>query len=110
MKKSKYLVARLSHIILTVTGFYYHPFSALWDDALQQLLDKGSLLKVNRHNAIFYYNENFFEVWVANRWYAYGWLNRCNGRSPDDSEQFRPRFRTMYRLHQKVQAYRRDAA
>ncbi len=110
MEKLKYLVALLGHIILTSTGFYFCSFSTSWDEALQQLLDEGSLVTVNKHNAIFYYRENFFEVWIANRWYAYGWLNRCNGRSPDDSRQFRPSFRTMYRLHKMVQEYQRGAA
>ncbi|EPB9478743.1 hypothetical protein [Escherichia sp. E4702] len=103
MERLKYIVALLDHIIRTATGFYYRPFSASWDGALEQLLGEGSLVTVNRHNAIFYYGENFFEVWVANRWYGYGWLNRVNGS--DANNRTRPRFRTMYRLHQMVQAF-----
>ena len=104
MEKLKYHMALMSHILKSASGFYVYPFSPSWDAELQQLLNEGILIATSKYNAIIHHNGNVVEVWIANRWYGYGWLNRVNGRETD-ARCTRPRFRTMYRLHQMVQAF-----
>lgn len=104
MGKLKYHMTLMSHILKSASGFYVYPFSPSWDSELQQLLNEGILIATSKYNAIFHHNDNVVEVWIANRWYGYGWLNRVNGRETD-APCTRPRFRTMYRLHQMVQAF-----
>lgn len=106
MEKLKYIAALTGHIFRTVAGLYLYPYSNTWDHELQQLMDEGTLIAVDEYTAIFHHNNNIVEIWVASRWYGYAWLNRFNGfTARADTKCTRPRFRTMYRLHQKVQAY-----
>lgn len=105
MEKLKYFVACIGHAFRSVMGFYLHPFNQAWDEHLQHILDEGELITVDKYIAVFSHDDDLFTVWIANRWFAYGGLdytyNACHPLS-----EFRPRFRTMYRLHQKVQAWR----
>ncbi|EFK4081716.1 hypothetical protein EY011_11800 [Shigella flexneri] len=103
MKKLKYLVALLGHIARTATGFYFRPFNKVWDEHLQQILDEGVLESTNKH-AVFWLYGDIYEIWISNRWFAYGFLFCLNGQFVAPADAYRPRFRTMYRLHQMVQA------
>lgn len=38
-------------------------------------------------------------IWVGNRWYAYGHIYSIGGKFIKRNQEFRPRFRTMRRLH-----------
>lgn len=105
MEKLKYLVALAGHIIRAVTGFYYRPFSKTWDAYLQRIMNEGVLESVGDYTVIFLYNGDVHEIWVGHQWFAYGFLFCLNGRLVEPVNGPRPRFRTMYRLHQKVQAY-----
>lgn len=105
MEKLKYLVALAGHIIRAATGFYYRPFSKTWDTNLQRILNEGVLESVGNHTVTFLHNDDVHEIWIANRWFAYGNQYVLNGQYVYPVIGPRPRFRTMYRLHQKVQAY-----
>jgi hypothetical protein len=105
MEKLKYLVALTGHIIRTATGFYYRPFSRTWDAHLQRVLNEGVLESVGDNTVIFLHNGDVHEIWVGHKWFAYGNQFALNGQYVDPVIGSRPRFRTMYRLHQKVQEY-----
>lgn len=38
-------------------------------------------------------------IWVGSRWYSYATLYSLNGKPIPSRQEFRPRFRTMRRLH-----------
>ncbi len=105
MEKLKYLAALTGHIIRTVTGFYDAPFSHAWDEELSSILNEGELLDANGYVATFAHSGNIYEVWVANRWFAFAELYCLNGEYIERRKERRPRFRTMYRLHQMVQTH-----
>lgn len=105
MEKLKYLMALLGHILRTMTDMYLHPFSPSWDEELQRLLDEGELIGVNEFTATFFHNGDIFEVWTENRWLAFGDLHCLNGITTPLHLCTRPRFHTMYRLNQAIQAY-----
>lgn len=105
MEKLKYLVALMGHIVRTATGFYLWPFNNEWDKYLQRILREGELISAGKHTATFIIHNNTFEIWIANRWFGYGWLSGVNGWSQGVYAQFRPRFCTMYQLHLAVQEH-----
>ncbi len=105
MEKLKYLAAFTGHIIRTVTGFYYRPFGKAWDECLQQILSEGVITSVDRYTVTFWHHGNTYEIWISDRWHAYGFLHYLNERYITSVSTHRPRFRTMYRLHQMVQTH-----
>ncbi|PAX78143.1 hypothetical protein [Citrobacter sp. TSA-1] len=105
MEKLKYSVALMGHIIRAATEFYYRPFSKTWDAYLQRILNEGVLESVDDNTAIFLHNGDVHEIWILNRWFAYG--NQCslNGQYIDPVVGPHPGFRTMYRLYQAIQEH-----
>lgn len=45
------------------------------------------------------YDGEEYQIWVGNRWYSYGHIYLIGGKCIKQSQEFRPRFRTMRRLH-----------
>ena len=78
---------------------YQRPYNAQWDRLLNQLLSEDVLLSCGRHYATFHRQGMEYRVWIANRWYAYGHMDGFNGKEVPRELQYRPRFRTMLRLH-----------
>ncbi|XTZ36731.1 hypothetical protein ACQYRI_12000 [Salmonella enterica] len=105
MEKLRYFAAITGHIFRSAAGLYLYPFNREWDECLQRILDEGEIVAVNEYIATFSLNENLFAVWIANRWFAYGELNHVNAWRQTPFNKFRPRFRTMYRLHLMVRAW-----
>lgn len=103
LDKLKYFKAFMAHTARAFAGFYAYPCRTEWDALLQRILKEGSLVAIDEFTAKFQFNDNEYEIWIANRWYAFGHLRRLNGLLSD--EAFRPCFRTMYRLHQMVQIF-----
>ena len=107
----------LKHVLNTVTGMYQHCYSEAWDQKLTDLLDNvdrwsGIEISSGGHCLVFTFNGNNYRVWIANRWYAYGNLVSINDDFVDDDYRYRPRFRTMRRLHSlasRMQAVRKAA-
>jgi hypothetical protein len=99
----------IGHAFRTMFGFYQMPYSKEWDTVLNELLDalekgKASAEMCNCCLRFSFENEAY-EVWVANRWYAYGNLyakRKANvGWSSNIPReyQYRPKFSTMIRLN-----------
>ena len=99
----------IGHAFRTVFGVYQMPYSKEWDTVLNELLDalekgKASAEMCNCCLRFSFENEAY-EVWVDNRWYAYGNLyakRKANvGWSSNIPReyQYRPKFSTMIRLN-----------
>ncbi|MXF04518.1 hypothetical protein [Escherichia coli] len=104
--RPQYLMALSGHVLRTLTGMYDIPFGRIWDEALQQLLDEGELVSASGFRATFIHKDDTIDVWIANRWYAFGACAYIDGPPTGYHNWTRPRFRTMYRLYQKVQDWR----
>ena len=103
----------IGHAFRTVFGVYQRQYSKEWDTVLNQLLDAVEQGKcsaeVRTHCLQFKFEKEAYDVWVANRWYAYGNLyaeqKAANGHWSNDiprEYQCRPKFSTMIRLNDMV--------
>ena len=102
----------IGHAFRTVFRFYQMPYSKEWDTVLNELLDaleKGKVsAEIRNHCLRFSFEKGVYEVWVANRWYAYGNLyakQEANVHWRNDiprEYQYRPKFSTMIRLNDVV--------
>ena len=113
MKKTtgtiKTLFLYIGHAFRTVFGVYQRPYSKEWDTVLNELLDaleKGKIsAEIHNHCLRFSFEKGVYEVWVANRWYAYGNLyakQDGNAHWSNDIHaeyHYRPKFSTMIRLN-----------
>ena len=99
----------IGHAFRTMFGFYQMQYSKEWDTLLNELLDaleNGKCsAEVRTHRLQFKFEKEAYDVWVANRWYAYGNLyaeQKANVRLslgiPDEC-RYRPKFSTMIRLN-----------
>lgn len=102
----------IGHALRTMCGLYQKQYSKEWDTVLNELLDaleKGKAsAKIHNHCLQFSFEKGVYDVWVANRWYAYGNLYaeqkdnvRLSFGIPDGC-QYRPKFSTMIRLNDVV--------
>ncbi|MGO3396564.1 MAG: hypothetical protein ACTINL_08685 [Serratia proteamaculans] len=89
----------LRHASYICLGAYQRHYNAQWDHLLNQLLSEGLLLSCDAYRATFHHQGSEYQVWIANRWYAYGHMDNFNGEEVPREIQYRPRFRTMLRLH-----------
>lgn len=102
----------LGHSFRTVFRLYQIPYSKEWDTVLNELLDaleKGKAsAEIRSYCLRFSFEKEVYEVWVANRWYAYGNLyakQKANVSWSNDiprEYQYRPKFSTMIRLNDVV--------
>lgn len=102
----------IGHALRTMLRLYQIPYSKEWDTILNELLDaleKGKAsAEIRNHCLRFSFEKEVYEVWVANRWYAYGNLyakQKANVHWSNDiprEYQCRPKFSTMIRLNDVV--------
>ncbi|ENJ4887579.1 hypothetical protein AB1L39_002988 [Escherichia coli] len=93
------IIDYLCHAVNTLFGFYQQPFLKEWDDMLNDILDKGLIMEVDELTIKFNYEGEIYLIWVGNRWYSYGHIYSIGGKFIKRNQEFRPRFRTMRRLH-----------
>ena len=99
----------IGHAFRTVFRFHQMPYSKEWDTVLNELLDaleNGKCsAEVDNYCLRFKFQQQLYDVWVANRWYAYGNLyaeQNANVRLSfgiPREYQYRPKFSTMIRLN-----------
>ena len=99
----------IGHALRTVFQLYQHPYSKEWDILLNELLDSlengKCSAEIRNHCLRFSFEKDACEVWVANRWYAYGNLyaekktNVSLSLGIPDECRYRPKFSTMIRLN-----------
>ena len=102
----------IGHAFRTVFGVYQTQYSKEWDTVLNQLLDAVEQGKcsaeIKKYCICFKFEKEVYEVWVENRWYAYGNLyakQKANVHWSNDiprEYQYRPKFSTMIRLNDVV--------
>ncbi|MCX8457452.1 hypothetical protein OTG61_02990 [Escherichia coli] len=93
------IIDYLCHAANTIFGMYQQPFLKEWDDMLNDILDKGLIMDVDELTIKFNYEGEIYLIWVGNRWYSYGHIYSIGDKYIKRSHEFRPRFRTMRRLH-----------
>ena len=99
----------IGHVFRTMFGVYQRSYSKEWDTVLNELLDaleKGKAsAEIRNHCLRFSFEKEAYEVWVDNRWYAYGNLYAKQKANVGWSSnilreyQYRPKFSTMIRLN-----------
>lgn len=99
----------IGHAFRSMLRLYQMPYSKEWDTVLNDLLDaleKGKVSAEMRNCCLrFSFENEAYEVWIDNRWYAYGNLyakQKANvGWSTNilREYQYRPKFSTMIRLN-----------
>ena len=99
----------IGHALRTVFQLYQKPYSKEWDTVLNELLDSlengKCSAEIKNYCIGFKFEKEVYEVWVANRWYAYGHLyakQKANvgwGGNILHEYRYRPRFSTMIRLN-----------
>ena len=76
-------------------------YSKAWDKTLNKILDaiEANCVQatVDEHTL----NVNGCEIWIANRWFAYGYLY-CHDRHYSSTNEHRPKISTMIRLNEIV--------
>jgi hypothetical protein len=102
----------IGHALRTMFGLYQTQYLKEWDTALNELLDaleKGKVsAEIHNHCLRFSFEKDVYEVWVANRWHAYGNLyakqgvNVQWGNGIPREYHYRPKFSTMIRLNDVV--------
>ena len=102
----------IGHAFRTELRFYQMPYSKEWDTVLNELLDSlengKASAEIRNHCLRFFFEKEVYEVWVANRRYAYGNLYATQKANvhwsngiPDEC-RYRPKFSTMIRLNDVV--------
>lgn len=82
-----------SCVLTTWFGILYQEeYNAKWDKKLNELLDSWDKCVLGKYTL----EIGDCEIWVANRWYSYGWLRRVGGKDVDMN--YRPSLKTMVRL------------
>ena len=99
----------IGHAFRTMLRLYQMPYSKEWDTVLNELLDSlengKCSAEIKNYCICFKFEKEIYEVWVANRWYAYGNLyaeQKANVRLSfgiPREYQYRPKFSTMIRLN-----------
>lgn len=111
MKKTtgtiKTLFLYIGHALRTVFQLYQSPYSKEWDTLLNELLDalENGKCSAEIHDCVLQINceKQIYDVWVANRWYAYGNLYMTEKRIYiSEKFKYRPKFSTMIRLNDVV--------
>jgi hypothetical protein len=73
-----------------------------WDTKLNSLLDNFSDTAALDSRCGYTLVIGEFEVWIKNRWYSYGTAYWVKDQPIKRDQQFRPKFKTMLRLHKLV--------
>jgi len=99
----------IGHAFRTMLRLYQMSYSKEWDTVLNELLDSlengKCSAEIKNYCICFKFEKEVYEVWVANRWYAYGNLYAKHKDNVHWSigipreYQYRPKFSTMIRLN-----------
>lgn len=88
----------IKHIANTIFGMYQVPYSEEWDRELNDIMDSGRVIETSDCTITYLYKGNAMSIWTANRWYAFGHLERVNDSCVGKKFQKRPKFKTMLKL------------
>lgn len=86
---------RLRHVCNTLFGLHQYKYCATYDVLLSRILDEGVPEKCGDYTIRFSLEGGHYNIWVANKFYAYGHLY-LGGAGPC----VRPKYKTMMRLYE----------
>lgn len=89
------LSTRLRHVCNTLLGLYQYKHCPAYDALLNRILDEGVPEKCGDYTIRFSLGGEYYNVWIANKFYAYGHLYQ-GGAGPCA----RPKYKTMMRLYE----------
>ncbi|HBC9089455.1 TPA: hypothetical protein KE767_004467 [Citrobacter koseri] len=88
----------IGHLLRMVSGFYQISFSEEWDFRLNEIMVNGAIVEAGEHTVTYQFDGDVIEIWVSNKWYAFGHIYRVNDKLVSKEFQNRPALKTMYRL------------
>jgi hypothetical protein len=94
-----------------VFRFHHAPYLKQWDEDLNHLLDFGEFVgyaDAYRYNILIRYKDKDYKIWVADEFYAYGYLNCKGDKYLEREERYRPKFKTMLRLRKMIKPHGTD--
>lgn len=100
----------LSHLFNSALFLYSKPFSAEWSDKLSFIIDNHESAKLDRYAISFTSNGEVLDVWIANKFYGYGYAWYLNNKQVSRSCMLRPSFSVINKLHDLENKLRRDEA
>lgn len=87
---------RLGHVCNTLLGLYQNDYSDIYDNFLNDILDNADVVNFSEHRISFNLRGALYDVWIANKFYAYGSLRD----GPTGEHHLRPKYKTMMRLYE----------
>lgn len=94
------------HILRVVFCAYQRKYNREWDIKINAILDGGEFCSFSQCTIDYKYKGNYYDIWITNQWYAYAYLRAFNDELIRGDLQFRPSFKTMVKLHQKVMIFK----
>lgn len=89
-------------------SLFQRKYSKDWDKTVLETINEGKFVKFHKNHsqnytytAVVQLNGIEYEVWLANKWYAYGY----NYAEKDYFKQYRPSIKTMIKLEQWLENY-----
>lgn len=98
------LIKYIGHALRTLFCIYLRNYSESWDYVLTEFLANGVTELDGNHTCLITSGDATVRVWVSNKFYSYGY-QYGNGRG----KEFRPRFRTMLLLEERVDKLKEEA-
>ena len=95
----------ICHGVRSLLGAYLRPYNRLWDEKLKWYLDGGEVIPRFNSNIRKYCTAAItkegktIEVWIANKFYSYGYLYKRG------LPEYRPSIKAMLLLDKRCQAY-----
>lgn len=87
-------------------SLFQKKYSREWDAVVQRIISEGEFSYFHKNDGITYsavikLHESEYEIWLANKWYAYGY----NYSELNYSQQRRPSIKTMIKLEKWLEDY-----
>lgn len=89
-------------------ALFQRKYCKRWDSVVNEIILEGTFVKFHKnHSKTFNYSAtvnihgNEYNLWLANKWYAYGY----NYSQLNYQEQYRPSIKTMIKLEKWLEQY-----
>lgn len=96
------------HGIRLISRFHNRPYLKRWDEDLNYLLDEGEFVGYtdeNKYTVLIRYKGQDYRIWVADEFFAYGYLIWKGSAHIPESNRHRPKFKTMLRLRKMIKPH-----
>ena len=89
----------LNHGLRLLFGMHQRPYSSEWDGLLNNIITSGKVVDHDDYTITYSHSGVTYEVWIANKFYAYGHLCRLDGDYLPEKFERRPALKTMLKLN-----------